>query len=163
MQKNIEDYILEMREFAKRSKLSSTESIMVAAASETPAAAASVGALIISVTHSRGTFPINGAKITIFDRDNNIIMTTITNTSGRSERIILPAASKQLSVTPGNNANELAKYYNIQIDAENFVSALIRNIPIFENITSLQAYDMLYKGAATNQDLQIIELPISNL
>lgn len=162
MQKTIEEYIQEMRNFATRSGYSQNKAITTAAASPVPATPATVGELIILVTHSRGTFPVVNADVTIFDRDNNIIKTVTTDVSGRTERIVLPALPKQLSETP-NNLGEIAKYYNVQIDAENFVSVLIRNVPIFEGVTSLQGYDMLYRGAANNQELQIIELPITNI
>ena len=162
MLKTTEDYIKEMLEFSKRSKFPDTEYVATAGASSQPAQPATVGDLIILVTHSRGTFPVSGASVTIFDRDNNVLKTIKTDESGRTPRIILPAVSKALSESPETNG-DIAKYYNVQIDAENFVSVLIQNVPVFEGVTSLQSYDMLYRGATNNQDLQIIELPISKI
>lgn len=163
MQKTIEEYIQEMRNFAKQSGYSLNKAITTAVASPVPATPATVGELIILVTHSRGTFPVTNATITVFDRDNNKIKSVVTDASGRTERIILPALPKQLSETPNDTNADIAKFYNVQIDAENFVSALIRNVPIFEGVTSLQSFDMLYRGAANNQDVQIIDLPITRV
>ncbi len=163
MQKTIEEYIQEMRNFSRRSRFSQDNAIPVAAASEIPAEPGIVGELIILVTHSRGTFPVKDAKVTVFDRDNNIIKVTNTDESGRTERITLQTVAKELSESPGTNINDVAKYYNVLIDADDFVSVLIRNVPVFEGVTSLQGFDMLYRGAANSQETQIIELPISSL
>lgn len=159
MEKTIEEYLEEMRRYAKRSNQTVTEAMPVMA----PATPGIVGELIILVTHSRGTFPVENAEVTIFDRDNNVIKKVTTDNSGRTDRIILQALPKALSESPNGENKDVSKFYNARIDAENFVSVLIKNIPVFEGITSLQSYDMLYKGAANSQELQVIELPITSL
>ena len=159
MEKTIEEYLEEMRRYAKRSNQTVTEVMPVIA----PATPGIVGELIILVTHSRGTFPVENAEVTIFDRDNNVIKKVTTDNSGRTDRIILQALPKALSESPNDENKDVSKFYNARIDAENFVSVLIKNIPVFEGITSLQSYDMLYKGAASSQELQVIELPITSL
>ena len=163
MKKTIEEYLQEMRNFAKRSNQTVSNTLNVATKNDASAVPGIVGELIILVTHSRGTFPVENAEVTIFDRDNNVLKRVTTDNSGRTDRIVLQALPKALSETPTENKSDVAKYYNARIDAENFVSVLIKNIPVFEGVTSLQGYDMLYKGAANSQELQVIELPISNL
>ncbi len=164
MPKSMQEYLDELYRYAKRSKFEGQETMTaIPTVSNAQAVTGPTGELIMIITHSRGTYPVVGATITVRDNNNRVVQSTTTDQSGRSERIILPTLSKDLTDAPNNSNNAVALYYDAQIDAENYVSALIKNIPIFEGITSLQNYDMLYKGAVSNTDMQIIELPINNL
>ncbi len=156
MDRTVEEYIAELREMQRRSRLP-------ADAPETITAADGItGNLIVIVTHSRGTFPVSNAKITVLG-DGDEVTTVYTDISGRSPKITLPTVSRDFSETPETNGNAVAKYYDIQIDSDNFVSVLIKNIPIFEGVTSLQGYDMVYRGSVNDQQMQIIELPTNNV
>lgn len=155
MAKTVEDYIAELREYQARS----TNYIPTVAAvtgnnnSNSPYR----GRLIFNITHSRGTFPVANALITIYD-DDTIINAVTTDESGKSPTITLEAFDKRFSESPGSDAGNITKYYDAKIDADGFVSVLIKNIPIYENITTLQSYDMLYKSAATNDEMITVTL-----
>lgn len=154
MAKTVEDYIAELREYQTRS----TNYIPTVAATENNNSSPYRGRLIFNVTHSRGTFPVSNALITIFDNDT-IINAVTTDESGKSPTITLNAFDKRFSESPGNNINNITKYYDAKIDADGFVSVIIKNIPIYENITTLQNYDMIFKSAVKNDEMITVTLP----
>ena len=143
MAKSIEDYINELREFNNRS---------------TNTVSPYRGRLIFNVTHSRGTYPVKNALITVFE-NNTILKALTTDESGKTPPITLEAFDKKFSESPTSEQSYVTKYYDAEISADEFVTVRIENIPIYENITTLQQYDMLYKSAANGQDKQIVTLP----
>ena len=160
MNRTVEDYIDELREFQKRSTnyistpLSSTSAKNGSNNDYSPYR----GRLIFNITHSQGTYPIPNALITIYD-GNEIINAVTTDESGQSPKITLDAFDSRFSESPGSDVKNITKFYNAKIDADGFVSVMIQNIPIYENITTLQKYDMLFKTASENNDMQVVVLP----
>ncbi len=156
MAKTVEDYIAELREFQTRSTNYTPTVAAVSGANNNDSPYR--GRLIFNITHSRGTFPVASALITIYE-DDTIINAVTTDESGKSPTITLEAFDKRFSEKPGSDINNITKYYDAKIDADGFVSVLIKNIPIYENITTLQSYDMLYKSAVTNDEMITVTLP----
>ena len=153
MEKSIEEYILELKEFQKRSKNYIQANAIINNDNEPYR-----GRLIFNITHSRGTFPVPNALITIYDGDT-IIKAVGTDESGKSPTITLDAFDKKFTESPTSNLGNITKFYDAKIEADNFVPALIQNIPIYENVTTLQSYDMLFRSAVNNNDMQIVTLP----
>ena len=160
MNRTVEDYIDELREFQRRST-----NYIPTAVNNVPKNGANNndyspyrGRLIFNITHSQGTYPVTNALITIYDGDT-IIQAVTTDESGKSPNITLDAFDSRFSESPGNDLRNITKYYNAKIEADGFVSVMIQNIPIYENITTLQKYDMLFKTAADNNNMQVINLP----
>lgn len=143
MEKSIQDYINELMNYRARST--------------TPTRNAK-GNLIVEVTHSRGTFPIEKAKVEVFDTKNTSITTMLTDQSGRTPSLSLDAKSKELTDAPGPSSASTATLYNIIISADGFVTTTIKNIPIYEGITTLQNYDMLFSSVADGKESQTIVL-----
>lgn len=143
MAKTIEEYINEIKEFQKRS---------------TNNVSPYRGRLIFNLTHSRGNYPVENALVTILDGES-IIQAVTTDNSGKTPTITLDAFDKKFSETPTSDRNNITKYYNAEISADEFVNVRIENIPIYENVTTLQQYDMLFKSAANGEEIQIITLP----
>lgn len=107
------------------------------------------GALLVNVTTLRGTFPIEGAVVTVFTGDyeeEREIAKFVTDNSGRTEKIILDAKNKILSETAGNGIPYTT--YNIYTAADGFVGQYNMNIPVFSGVTSLQNVDLILKSAA---------------
>lgn len=155
MAKSFDDYINELKEFQKRSKNYTAAN---SSNLQNPVPSAYRGRIIFNITHSRGTYPVENALITIFD-NGNIIKAVTTDESGKSPTITLDAFDKKFSESPSSDINNITRYYDAQIEAEDFVTVRIENIPIYENVTTLQQYDMLFKSAANGQEIQIITLP----
>ncbi len=156
MEKTIEDYIRELKEISKKSKFlaikTNTQNIVNSA----------FGNLIISVSHSQNTFPVNNAKYTVFDKNGDVAITGFTDISGKSEIIELPTIPKALSESSGNELINSAAFYDVLINAENYIPFTIKNIPIFEGVTTLQNFDMTFFSASPNGLPQTITLPTEN-
>lgn len=105
----------------------------------------SSGKLIVMVTAIRSLYPIKNAKITVFKGDTQnkaVITTAITNESGRTERIILPAPDKKFSETAGSDTIPYA-LYNLLVEADGYIDNIHLNIPIFSGVTSIQRVNLL--------------------
>lgn len=158
MSKSINEYINELREFQKRStNYIPTVSNNIARENNNDYSPYR-GRLIFNITHSQGTYPVQNALITIYDGDT-ILQAVTTDQSGKSPTITLDAFDKRFSEMPESDTRNITKYYNAKIEADNFVSVMFENIPIYENITTLQRYDMLYKSAAQTDEMQLVVLP----
>ncbi len=147
MEKNINDYIKELFEYQRRSKFNDDSGS---------------GKLMVTLTHSKGTFPVINGRVNVRNSDGAEITTVFTDESGKTEEIILPAPSVSASESPGASFDTVAGFYNIFVSADGYVDAEIRNIPIFDGITSMQTYDMIFQGAAPDDLPQVIILPMQN-
>ncbi len=158
MAKTVEDYIAELREFGKRSTNYIPTVAVESSGDSNNSNSPYRGRLIFNITHSRGTYPVPNALITIY-KDDTIIDAVTADESGKSPTITLEAFDKRFSESPGNNINNITKFYDAKIDADGFVSVMIKNIPIYENVTTLQSYDMLYKSTVANDEIITVTLP----
>ena len=101
------------------------------------------GTLIFQVTGGQGVFPIAGATVTItkaLDDQLGISVTVITDESGKTEPISLPAPSRELSQSPNNGIVYAA--YQAEISAPNHVTTKIRDLPVFDGITTIQPVNL---------------------
>ncbi len=155
MAKTVEDYIRELKEMSKRSKFNEINT-------PPPPESANTGRLIISVTHSQNTFPVSNAEFTVYDKNGNIVGSGTTDMSGKSAEIVLPAIPKGISEQPGTQLINSAVFYDVEINAENYIPFTIKNIPVFEGVTTLQNFDMTFFGASPDGLPQTITLPTEN-
>ncbi len=118
----------------------------------------SSGELIVMVTAIRSLYPVKNAKITVFEgtiENKSVVTTAVTNESGRTERIVLPAPDKKFSETEGSNTQPYA-LYNLLVEADGYIDNIHLNIPIFSGVTSIQRVNLLSsKSAGENPPLQI--------
>ena len=101
------------------------------------------GTLIFQVTGGQGVFPIAGATVTItkaLDDRLGISVTVITDESGKTEPISLPAPSRELSQSPNNGIVYAA--YQAEISAPNYIKPEIRDLPVFDGITTIQPVNL---------------------
>ena len=101
------------------------------------------GTLIFQVTGGQGAFPIPGANVTItkaLDDRLGISVTVITDESGKTEPISLPAPSKELSQSPNNGIVYAA--YQAEISVPNHITTEIRDLPVFDGITTIQPVNL---------------------
>ena len=97
------------------------------------------GTLLFQVTGGQGAFPVAGATITIrhpLDDRFGISVTVITDESGKTPPISLPAPDRTLSQTPNNGIVYAA--YQAEVTAEGYIPTEIRNLPVFDGITTIQ-------------------------
>lgn len=128
-----------------------------------------VGYVIVSVTTARGAIPITGATVRIFNYENggengSLIITTKTNSSGRTDKIPLPAPPRSSSLSPGNGKSYTT--YNIDAQYDGFYNQYYVNVPIFDGITAIQNVDLIplsETGSDGTLDSRFYETENSNL
>ncbi len=101
------------------------------------------GTLIFQVTGGQGAFPVAGANIVItkaLDDRHSLSITITTDESGKTDPLSLPAPSRERSQSPGNGIAFAA--YQALVSAPNYVSEEIRDLPIFDGITTIQPVNL---------------------
>lgn len=108
-----------------------------------------IGGLTVALTHSRGLYPVAGANVTVKQGDR-VLEREVTDLSGKTKRILLPAPSKLFSEAPGTSYRDVAAYYDILIEADTFVPVNIEGVPIFDGVNTTQPLDLTYSAVAEN-------------
>lgn len=101
------------------------------------------GTLIFQVTGGQGAFPVPGATILLTKQLNDqqrLSVTVITDESGKTQPISLPAPSRELSQRPGNGI--VFATYQAEISAPGYVTTEIRDLPVFDGITTIQPVNL---------------------
>ena len=104
----------------------------------------SFGELIVVLTHSKGNYPLPGGVVTVYTQSGQTIASTITDQSGRTAPLRLATPARSASLTPGGTRNQVAAYYTVQASAEDYLTAVIPNIPVFSGVSSIQNLDLVY-------------------
>ncbi|WP_027398168.1 hypothetical protein [Anaerovorax odorimutans] len=108
------------------------------------------GYLVFQITEDsplKGTLPIANARITVTKKlgeDYFFSRMVTTNEDGKTDPIPLPTVDATLSMNP-----EIIKpysTYNAKIEAANYNSTNVYDIPIFDNITSIQPINLFPNG-----------------
>ena len=128
-----------------------------------------VGYVIVNVTTARGAIPLGGAVVRIFNYENegkngSLIITQKTNSSGRTDRIPLPAPPRSSSQSPGNGKSYST--YNIDAQYDGFYNQYYINVPIFDGVTAIQNIDLVpvaENGTDTTFDSRFYESENPNL
>ena len=97
------------------------------------------GYLIVSVRAGEGGIPLEGALVTLRGGDateGDAIASFITDQSGNTPRITLPAPPRINSESP--NGGKPYASYSADISLDGYFTNLYTNIPIFDTITSVQ-------------------------
>ena len=111
------------------------------------------GGLVVAVTHSKRTYPVESAVVTLFDKYGKLVTTAVTDQSGKTPRIELTTPSADLSQTPQSTPSLTASYYTVKIDAPLFLKEIINNVPVYSGITSLQSVDLTFRSAMPNGNI----------
>lgn len=102
------------------------------------------GYLVVRVTTASGAIPLEDALVTVkeYSQDNDEIITVKkTNSSGLTEKISLPAPSKNISLGAGRG-KAYSTYY-IEVLKDNYIPQHYINVPIFDGVTAIQNADMI--------------------
>ncbi len=97
------------------------------------------GYLVVSVRTGSGAIPLEGALVTLRGEEateGDAIASFISDQSGNTPRITLPAPPRAASESPGSGKPYAS--YSADISLEGYHTNLYTNIPIFDGITSVQ-------------------------
>lgn len=123
------------------------------------------GNLVFQVTGGQGAFPVAGAKIVIIkdlEDTHAFSITELTDESGKTAGIYLPAPSRNLSQTPGNG--EVFAKYRAEVTAAGYTPVRVVDIPVFDGITTIQPVNMQPNiGGNQPERIQTIEDKEPNL
>lgn len=107
-----------------------------------------IGYLIVRVTTARGAIPLEGISVTVRNYNpegeegrGSVLTTLVTDRSGNTQRLPLPAPPKELSEQPGNVKPYAT--YSIDIDTAGYYRQYYTNVPIFDGVTSVQQADLI--------------------
>ncbi|MGN0649424.1 MAG: hypothetical protein ACI4KM_03230 [Oscillospiraceae bacterium] len=118
------------------------------------------GTLQFAVTTARQALPIEGARCEVskvIGGEKHIFYTLITDRSGQTETVSLPALPSSLSQTPENNYQPYV-LYDAKVTKPGFNEVIIRNLPIFEGIKSVQRVNLVpYSQIDVPQNEEISE------
>lgn len=103
------------------------------------------GKLIVNVTTAGTALPVSGALVTVKTAQgpsSDVIATAYTDISGKAGPFLLPAPSRQNSMTP-DSGKETSYRYNIDTDAEGYYSVENLFVPIYDGVTALQSIELI--------------------
>ena len=106
-----------------------------------------VGYLIVEAKTADGALPIQGAQVTVTSTpgEGNIKITVETNLSGRTERLVLPTASRNLSQSASNPQKYLT--YHVSVMADGYYPFEANLVPVFVGVTTLQPAMLIARSA----------------
>ncbi len=174
MDKTVEDYKRELMEFYHRHKAipANTQDIRPPEVDENigtrptvplppqflpdPEAYTGRGGLTVALTHSRGLYPVSGASVTVLQGDR-VLEREVTDLSGKTRRMILPAPSKIYSESPGESYRDVSAFYDIRIEADDFLPVTVEGVPIFDGVNTTQPLDLTFRTTAGNDRPIIIK------
>ena len=102
------------------------------------------GFLIVQVSTAGGAIPLPDVIVTVRDYDpenggdvGNVISSMVTDRSGKTPILSLPAPSRTLSQAPGSNILPYA-LYSIDVKIDRYYENYYANVPIFDGIVAVQ-------------------------
>ena len=102
------------------------------------------GYLIVQVSTAGGAIPLPGAIVTVRDYDpesgadvGNVISSMVTDRSGKTPVLSLPAPARSLSQAPGSSILPYA-LYSIDVQTDRYYENYYANVPIFDGIVAVQ-------------------------
>ena len=110
------------------------------------------GSLVVRAVTAGGALPVEGANVTVSGAEQanrDVRFNSLTNQSGQSERLTLPAPSAALSRTPGNVAPYAT--YDITVQKDGYYLHKSFGVPVFADIVSVQTVELIpqsYSGGA---------------
>ncbi len=117
------------------------------------------GVLSIRTYAGEQSFAVPSVRVMIFlplPSGNITLYDGITDISGLSDSVILPAPSKALSMSPRSDRVLPYAEYTVYVEHPSFVRALFNNVPVFSNIESVQPVAMIAKSAGAQDPEPIV-------
>lgn len=104
-----------------------------------PDTAGGVGYLIVRVSTALGAIPLADALVTVRGSEaqtSGVIYSQLTNSSGITQKISLPAPNIRESESPGYPRPY--SLYSVDVSKEGYLPLKLENVAIFDSITSIQ-------------------------
>ena len=98
------------------------------------------GFLIVKASTASGAIPVEGVTVVVSGIDegnSDLLFSLITNESGLTKRISLPAPPSTLSSSPNPSATPYSRY-NIDVYKDGYYPQHYTGVPIFSGITAVQ-------------------------
>ena len=113
--------------------------------------ATAVGYLLVEVRTAEGALPVSGAQVTVTSQpgEGNVRITVETDKSGRTERLVLPTASRNMNQSSDNPQSYIS--YHVSVVADGYYPFEASPVPVFVGVTTLQPA-ILIGNAAYNSD-----------
>lgn len=114
------------------------------------------GTLIFQISTAQGALPIENAKCVLTKNFGGIIheiKALLTNESGKTEPLLLPAPPSSLSQQYEKQIQPFA-LYDAAVSRNGFVDVVLKDIPIFDGVQSVQRVSLLPEGE--NNEVEII-------
>lgn len=100
----------------------------------------SFGFLIVNARTALGALPVGGAAVHVTGTDTDL--TVLTDPSGVSERMRLPAPPLENSLTATPEGLPYATY-DVSVSAEGYYKSESRAVPVFPGIVSVQSVNLI--------------------
>ena len=103
------------------------------------------GLLIVNVSYAGRVYPIEGALVTVLQKNGeglSIISVSTTDESGRSEPVVISTPDKSLSLSPNPDEIPYAKV-TIDVEKEGFYKAQFIDAPVFPGVVSVQNVNLV--------------------
>lgn len=118
------------------------------------------GLLQVEVFTANDALPVPDAHVTVTQTVNGgstLIRLLVTDRSGRTEPIELPAPPVSMSTSPGNE--KPFSEYNVRVESPGFYTVENINVPIFSGQTALQRVAMipLPQAEESNKIIRYVE------
>lgn len=118
------------------------------------------GSLEFRVYAAREAMPIENAYVTVstrIDGKDREMFNARTNSSGETGIRVLPAPSRELSQQSDNAVQPFA-LYDATVEKDGYVKVILRDIPIFDGIQSIQSVAMIPELQSQNETEEITEV-----
>ncbi len=118
------------------------------------------GSLEFRVFTAREAMPIENASIVVSARingDDREMFSARTNSSGETDAKTLPAPLKSLSQNSENTVQPFS-LYDASVEKEGYIRVVLRDIPIFDGIRSIQSVAMIPEFQSENNTEDITEV-----
>lgn len=104
-----------------------------------------LGFLTVRTFTAGGALPVEGSNVFIKGAEESntaVRLSLLTDRSGMTEKVSLPAPAKSISLFPGGGEESYSSY-DVEITKEGFYTKTIKNLPIFPGISATLPVNML--------------------
>ncbi len=148
MNKSVQDYINEMKSMSIRAEAApvQTEPVPEQPTEKKPSLNSDGMGELTVVVSSALQRPLQGAAVSVYDSvTDDIVTTQYTDSSGKVGPIFLPAPLKTESMSPTDTL--VYGIYDIEVNKDGYIGAVMREIPVFDTVTSIQQISLLLVAA----------------
>lgn len=117
------------------------------------------GTIRVEARAADQAFGISSARVMIFlplPSGNLTVFDGLTDISGSSVPVVLPAPSRTLSQQENSGGKTPYAVYSVYVEHPNFVRAIFTNVPVFSGVESIQPVAMIAKAAGTREPEPIV-------